>query len=146
MWTVQAQWVQASLESKPGQIGYDCDKCKRRNRIGTKGRDCIGHSISKEEFYVQLRDKIKEHETNDLEILCRRIGKGVCIKSFPTTRLSVYLVDLIQFCKEFHSLPCEGSVQEQPNLFFEAYRVINSEIAQLEEKIRIESERNTKAK
>ena len=135
------QWELSTVKIKPGQVGYNCDECRRRNWRGKiRGRDCVGRSISKDQFFQELERACRQYETEDLPILLRRIGKGVCIKSFPSTFLSTYLFNLVELCRDFKSFPCPGGLLDQPALFFQAYAIVTSELDRLQQQMESDAE------
>lgn len=75
---------------------------------------------------------MKTYQTDDLEIALKRIGKGVCPKSFNISRQSYYYLDLYRkthggdYGIDLTHLPLSGGVLEQPNIFFAASDIISS--------------------
>lgn len=73
-------------------------------------------------------------EPHEFERGLRRIGKGVCIKSFPLTAFTERMLELFFLTHggfsgiELTFLPCQGSIYDNPNLFFEASNVIGEEL------------------
>lgn len=72
------------------------------------------------------------YRTNDTTIALRRIGKGVCPKSFPISRQSYYFLELYdlthggEYGTELLHLPLTGGVLEQANIFHQACSVIST--------------------
>jgi hypothetical protein len=134
---------------------FNCERCvftKKQNRV--RGRDCLlgrnykssplpysfrvgnkdvkGVIHSEEELFQTIEKAFDVYKTDDIEIALRRIGKGICPKSFPMTRQSFYFLDIHSKTHGGESgntlinLPNEGGVLDQPNIFFSATDVISS--------------------
>lgn len=133
---------------------FNCEQCiasKKQNRI--RGRDCLlgrdyrsaplsysfrvgnkdtkGVIHSEEEFFQAIEKALSVYKTDDIEIALRRIGKGVCPKSFPLTRQSVYFLDVYskthggESGNQLTMLPNTGGVLDQPNMFFSVSDIIS---------------------
>lgn len=133
---------------------FNCEQCiasRKQNRI--RGRDCLlgrnyksdplpysfrvgnkdtkGVIHSEEELFQAIEKALSVYKTNDIEIALRRIGKGICPKSFPLTRQSVYFLDIYSKThggdsgNQLINLPNAGGVLDQPNIFFSAADTIS---------------------
>lgn len=135
---------------------YNCERCialGKQNKV--RGRDCLlkrnlkkapltysfknrnspevrGVVTSEQEFFEAIDLAFEVHKTNDIEIALRRIGKGVCPKSFPLTRQSYYFLDIYakthggEYGTDLTFLPNSGGILDQPNIFYAASSVISS--------------------
>ena len=62
----------------------------------------------------------------------RRIGKGICPKSFPISKQSHYFLELFRLCHggeyglELMRLPHSGGVLDQSAIFFQASDIIRA--------------------
>lgn len=109
-----------------------------------RGRHCWNEEAARSgEFKYGTRPVVSEEDLFEvlqeltqsglkIEIALRRIGKGLCIKSFPVTHQSFRLIELVELCQGGYSgadlvmLPYPSlSVLENPNLFFEARDIYN---------------------
>ena len=98
-------------------------------------KEVRGTVRSEEEFYQAIEKALEAYETEDIEIALRRIGKGVCPRSFPTSRQSYYFMDIYykthggDNATDLARLPNAGGVLDQPHIFFSASDVISSQRA-----------------
>jgi hypothetical protein len=85
---------------------------------------------SEDELFRVIGLTLRAHLTDDVAIALKRIGKGVCPKSFPISHQSYYFMDLYNETHggegglELKHLPEAGGVLDQPNIFFNASNVI----------------------
>jgi len=93
-------------------------------------------TIRTEEELFDALYELTEEELS-IEIALRRIGKGLCPKSFPVSSLSVHLIDVVDICQggitgtDLVMLPYpQFSIFDQPNIFFQARNLINQVRAQ----------------
>jgi hypothetical protein len=141
---------------------YDCKKClKSGKRNKVRGRECllnetltgkrdltknpipyefkvrnlpaIAGLVSSEEDLVNVFETALEtFQTTNMDVALRRVGKGICPKSFPLSPQSLYFLDLYHKthggeagCDLTH-LPIAGGLLDQPNIFFSAVDVIRA--------------------
>lgn len=98
-----------------------------------------GTISSLEEFYSAVQKILDLHKTERIEVALKKIRLGniygVCIKSFPRTPFSSYLLGLINLCvggesgMEMAHLPFQGTILEQPNLLVEVYNIWCDELS-----------------
>lgn len=141
---------------------YDCIACKesgKRNRA--RGRECllgdelvgirdlaenpilfefklrnqppISGSVTSESELIETLDRLLElHQTEKFSIALRRLGKGLCPRSFPLSRQSYYFLELYRLTRgEGYSLarlPLSGGVLDQPNIFYRACSAIDKAV------------------
>lgn len=75
---------------------------------------------------------MKTYQTDDASLALRRIGKGVCPKSFPLSSQSLYFLNLYgithggDYGNDLTHLPVSGGALEQPAIFYTASDIISS--------------------
>ena len=135
---------------------YNCQQCVLSGKKNhARGRECLlerdyaknpipyafkvrnsplkkGTVKSEDGLYKAITIALEVHRTDDASIALRRIGKGICPKSFPITRQSYYFLELFSLTHggeagtELTNLPLSGGVLEQPAIFFNACNIIGS--------------------
>lgn len=90
---------------------------------------------SQESFYEAVDLAFRTYQTDDISTALRRIGKGICPRSFPTSSQSLYFLDMYYLTHGGESgldlvhLPNEGGILDQPSLFFRACEIISHQKA-----------------
>jgi hypothetical protein len=98
-----------------------------------RGKELLGGTIySESDLFKVLRDAQALYETEEVQVALRRIGKGVCPKSFPITKQSHYFLELFrlthggEYGLELMRLPLSGGVLDQPAIFYQASDIIRN--------------------
>ena len=86
--------------------------------------------MSEAALFEAIDVALRTYQTEDLQVVLKRLGKGICPKSFPVTQQSLYFLDIYykthggEYGTDLVHLPNSGGVLDQPNLFFVASDII----------------------
>ena len=89
-----------------------------------------GLITSKDGLTKAVEEALEVYRTDDILTALRRIGLGICPKSFPIDAQSFYFLDLYnkthggETGNQLINLPNSGGVLDQPNIFFSASEII----------------------
>jgi hypothetical protein len=103
----------------------------------TKDNSVAGVIKSSLDFSTAVSELLRLHGAQRIELALKQIRYGnqygVCLKSFPQTRLTTALLNLLMLClggfsgTELIHLPDTGTILDQSNIFIEAYNIWVSE-------------------
>ncbi len=146
---------------RSGEVGYNCKLCQLRGlQNNRRGRDCLLdrdydlHPVvlrvpgyrgkpginkdlhSETEFFQAIDEVLELYEVDQVEVALRKMGQGICPRSFPLSRQSEKFLEIFSICHGGQSgldllqLPHPGAVMDQPAKLLDAFALIKSEKAQ----------------
>lgn len=120
---------------------YQVDLEEDKLRYGAK---LISGEVDSEESFLESVSKILEaFKTDRIEVALKSFRlpdnqdkriSGICLKSFPRTRLTSRLIEMLNMCMggqsgvELIHLPFAGTILNQPNIFIQAYFIYSDEV------------------
>lgn len=118
------------------QVDFESDKLRYsgESKIGKAS----GLISSEPELYRAIDELLSVYAVDRVEVGLRRISldgsvSGVCVKSFPKTKLSSDILGLLNIClggqtgTDLVHLPYSGTILDQPNIFIEGFYVYMNE-------------------
>lgn len=97
-----------------------------------RGKEIVSGTVTSEESLFTAIDKLLDaYKASDVTVALRRIGRGVCPKSFPVSPQSHYFLGLYhithggEYGLDLMHLPNEGGALDQPNIFFSSSTAIS---------------------